>query len=415
MKSKDKKRKHIKLNIKNIITFFAFITIVLYIAIFYNLYFGKNKVYATDSIPENNEEVNISEAEEVNLDKIIEENLAGKEEYLAQEIELEYITKYNNNPQLPKGSIQVVQEGREGKQEVVIKKTYNEANEVISEEQVSSKITKAAINKIVNVGTGNFKNNYTAKVGDTIYVTSDRLSVMLEPNESSTKVATLNQNNEMKIIEISGDWYKITSNDITGYVKKEATTNLNPNEKYEENTGTTSSGESKGRQELLSTLSFDMKLNKPSGLSLEQFKKVLTDSKDKNNIFSQNAEYFYYIEKQYNINGIFVAAVGIHESNWGTSKIAQEKYNLFGYGAYDSNPYNGAYTFTDYSESIDLLARVFVKYYLNPKGTSIYGGETATGSYYNGATLTGVNTKYASDKNWANAVYTHMKYLYNKL
>lgn len=415
MKSKDKKRKHIKLNIKNIITFFAFITIVLYIAIFYNLYFGKNKVYATDSIPENNEEVNISEAEKVNLDKIIEENLAGKEEYLAQEIELEYITKYNNNPQLPKGSIQVVQEGREGKQEVVIKKTYNEANEIISEEQVSSKITKAAINKIVNVGTGNFKNNYTAKVGDSIYVTSDRLSVMLEPNESSTKVATLNQNNEMKIIEISGDWYKITSNDITGYVKKEATTNLNPNEKYEENTGTTSFGESKGRQELLSTLSFDMKLNKPSGLSLEQFKKVLTDSKDKNNIFSQNAEYFYYIEKQYNINGIFVAAVGIHESNWGTSKIAQEKYNLFGYGAYDSNPYNGAYTFTDYSESIDLLARVFVKYYLNPKGTSIYGGETATGSYYNGATLTGVNTKYASDKNWANAVYTHMKYLYNKL
>lgn len=415
MKSKDKKRKHIKLNIKNIITFFAFITIVLYIAIFYNLYFGKNKVYATDSIPENNEEVNISQAEEVNIDKIIEENLAGKEEYSAQEVELEYITKYNNNPQLPKGTIQVVQEGREGKQEVVIKKRYNENNEVISEEQVSSKITKAAINKIVNVGTGNFKNNYTAKVGDTIYVTSDRLSVMLEPNESSTKVATLNQNNEMRIIEISRDWYKITSNDITGYVKKEATTNLNPNEKYEENTGTTSSGESKGRQELLSTLSFDMKLNKPSGLSLEQFKKVLTDSKDKNNIFSQNAEYFYYIEKQYNINGIFVAAVGIHESNWGTSKIAQEKYNLFGYGAYDSNPYNGAYTFTDYSESIDLLARVFVKYYLNPKGTSIYGGETATGSYYNGATLTGVNTKYASDKNWANAVYTHMKYLYNKL
>ena len=415
MKSKDKKRKHIKLNIKNIITFFAFITIVLYIAIFYNLYFGKNNVYATDSIPENNEEVNISQAEEVNLDKIIEENLAGKEEYSAQEVELEYITKYNNNPQLPKGTIQVVQEGREGKQKVVIKKTYNENNEVISEEQVSSKITKAAINKIVSVGTGNYKNNYTAKVGDTIYVTSDRLSVMLEPNESSTKVATLNQNNEMKIAEISGDWYKITSNDITGYVKKEATTNLNPNEKYEENTGTTSSGESKGRQELLSTLSFDMKLNKPSGLSLEQFKKVLTDSKDKNNIFSQNAEYFYYIEKQYNINGIFVAAVGIHESNWGTSKIAQEKYNLFGYGAYDSNPYNGAYTFTDYSESIDLLARVFVKYYLNPKGTSIYGGETATGSYYNGATLTGVNTKYATDKNWANVVYTHMKYLYNKL
>ena len=162
-------------------------------------------------------------------------------------------------------------------------------------------------------------------------------------------------------------------------------------------------------------MNINIELNKPSGVSLEQFKKVLNDSKDKNKIFSNNAEYFYYIEKQYNINGIFVAAVGIHESAWGTSKIALQKNNLFGYGAYDSNPYNGAYNFSNYSESIDLISRVFVKYYINPKGTSIYGGETAIGTYYNGATLNGINKKYASDKNWANSVYSHMQYLYNKL
>ena len=189
------------------------------------------------------------------------------------------------------------------------------------------------------------------------------------------------------------------------------TTYINPNEKYiEENTQTPTN-----KTQVTKTLSFNMALNKPSGLTLEQFKKVLTDKKDKNNIFTENSQYFYYIEKQYNINGLFVAAVGIHESAWGTSKIARDKNNLFGYGAYDSNPYNGAYSFSDYSESIDLLARVFVKYYLNPKGTSIYGGEKAAGTYYNGPTLTGVNTKYATDKNWANAVYQHIKYLYNKL
>ena len=66
-------------------------------------------------------------------------------------------------------------------------------------------------------------------------------------------------------------------------------------------------------------------------------------------------------------------------------------------------------------ESIDLIARVLVKYYLNPKGTSIYNGEIAAGTYYTTPTLTGVNNKYATDKNWANAVYSHMKYLYNKL
>ena len=158
-----------------------------------------------------------------------------------------------------------------------------------------------------------------------------------------------------------------------------------------------------------------MNLNKPSGLSLEQFKKILTDSNDTNKIFINNAEYFYYIEKQYNINGIFVAAVAIHESSWGTSKIAVQKNNLFGYGAYDSNPYNGAYEFNNYIESIDLISRVFVKYYINPKGTNIYGGEIAVGTYYNGATLSGINKKYATDKNWANSVYKHMQYLYNKL
>jgi len=163
------------------------------------------------------------------------------------------------------------------------------------------------------------------------------------------------------------------------------------------------------------SLNFNIALNKPSGFTLEQFTKALTDSKDKNKIFEKNAKYFYYIEKQYNINGMFVAAVGIHESAWGTSRIARNKNNLFGYGAYDSNPYNGAYTFDDYAEAIDLVSRVFVKFYLNPKGAKIYDGQTANGKYYSGNTLSAVNKRYATDKHWANGVYSHMQYLYNKL
>ena len=225
------------------------------------------------------------------------------------------------------------------------------------------------------------------------------------------KISTLFKGKDMRVLEILDDWYKISSSNIIGYVKSECTTSIDPNEKYQENEDEIS----KTKSQLISNLSFDMKLNKPSGLSLDQFKKVLTDDKDTKKIFENNSQYFYYIEKQYNINGIFVASVGIHESAWGTSKIATNKNNLFGYGAYDSNPYNGAYTFTDYSQSIDLISRVLSKYYLNPAGTSIYGGEVAEGTYYNGATLSGVNTKYATDKNWANGVYSHMKYLYNKL
>ena len=170
------------------------------------------------------------------------------------------------------------------------------------------------------------------------------------------------------------------------------------------------------KEALSSTLGFSMLLNTRSGLSLEQFKKILSgDSNDKNHIFEQNAEYFYYIEQQYNINGIFVAAVGIHESAFGTSYLATTKRNLFGYGAYDRDPVNSANNFGSYSGSIDLLARVFQKYYLNPKGTVLADGEIAQGTYFHGATLTAVNQCYASDKNWAKGVYKWMTYLYNKL
>ena len=414
MKAKDKNKKHLKITLKSLITFLATIVIILYCVIFYNYYLASNKVYAVEEVISTPSNVKISNARKIDIEKILEENAkeGKKEEYVVEEAELEYITTYRNNSKLPKGQLQVVQEGREGKQQITIKKTYQD-DELISEEQVSTKITKASINKIVEVGTANYSSNYKVKVGDTLYVTSDRLSVMSEANEESQKVATLKNNSELKLLEIQGDWYKISSGSTIGYVKAECTTYINPNQEYEQNQSSTTSGKSKAQ--LLSTLSFDMKLNKPSGLTLEQFKKVLSDSKDTNKIFENNAEYFYYIEKQYNINGIFVAAVGIHESSWGTSKISQTKCNLFGYGAYDSNPYNGAYNFSNYSESIDLIARVYVKYYLNPAGTSIYGGETASGKYYNGATLSGVNTKYATDKNWANAVYKHMQYLYNKL
>ena len=292
---------------------------------------------------------------------------------------------------MPKGTMQVVQEGREGKQEITIKKIYQK-NELVEEEQIASKITRASIDKIVEIGTG-ASNKYQVKVGDTLYVTSDRLAVMVEPKEQSQKIATLSRGNLLKVLEIQEQWYKISSTTTIGYVKSECTTYINDSEKQGiQNVGLP-------KEQLISNLSFEMALNKPSGLTLEQFKKVLSDSKDSNKIFENNAEYFYYIEKQYNINGIFIAAVGIHESAWGTSKIAREKNNLFGYGAYDSNPYNGAYHFSNYSESIDLIARVFVKYYMNPKGTNIYGGEKALGIYYNGSTLKGVNTKYATDKN----------------
>lgn len=409
MKTKENKTKRSR---KNILAIFLFSIISIMVGIYY-IYFTKIVSYASNN--ENFEKIKISNAKIVDVyDFIIKNNHnkdVTKEEIVEEEEELEYITKYENNSSLPKGTIQITQEGRNGKQKVYIRKTYNN-DEVINEEQIKSTITKSAVNKIVEIGTAGYSSNYKVKVGDTLYVTSDRLSVMLENSEESQKVGTILKNTEVELLQIGDYFYQINSGGVIGWVNKDSLTYINPNlssVEIEENYGGMT------KSQALKKLSSDMNLNIPSGLSLEQFKKVLNDPKDKNKILYNNAEYFYYAEKQYNINGIFVAAVAIHESNWGTSKIANNKNNLFGYGAYDSSPYNSAYSFTDYSESIDLISRVFVKYYLNPTGTKIYNGEIANGKYYNGNTLSAVNKKYATDKNWANSVYNHIKYLYNKL
>ena len=408
MKSKEKNKK-VKIALKTIIFSAVAFFIFLYMFMFYNIYFPTNKSYAkeTDTKPE---ETKISNANKINIDEIINTNTGnGQAIQITQKEEvLEYLTEYRTNKTLPKGVSYVVQEGRQGTQNITIKSTYKDG-ELLSEEQVGASVIKASYNKIIEIGGASYSSSYKVKAGDTVYVTSDELGLMETDSEESRRITTLKRNDNLKILKITQNWYEVSYQNMTGWVKNECTTYINSKEENE------TKGSTKTKQELNSNLSFNMALNKPSGLSLEQFKKILNDPKDKNKIFTNNAEYFYYIEKQYNINGVFVAAVGIHESAWGTSKIALQKNNLFGYGAYDSNPYNGAYDFSNYSESIDLISRVFVKYYINPKGTSIYGGEKAVGTYYNGSNLSGINKKYASDSNWANAVYSHMQYLYNKL
>lgn len=323
---------------KNIIIYVIEIVILMALLVILILLQKTEKVtYAyEDKINQSGKNIEISSAENVNLDEIISKNTKEsgyREEIEVHQEELEYITKYRNNDNIYIGKTEVAQEGRNGIQAITTKKVFDENGNMIKEEQVSAVVVKSSINKVIDIGTKK-------------------------------------------------------------YVKP----------KSKVMNGTTSGG-----------LNFNIALNKPSGFTLEQFTKALTDSKDKNKIFEKNAKYFYYVEKQYNINGMFVAAVGIHESAWGTSKIALNKNNLFGYGAYDSNPYNGAYTFDDYAEAIDLVSRVFVKYYLNPKDEKIYDGQVANGRYYSGNTLTAVNKRYATDKKWANGVYSHMQYLYNKI
>ena len=49
------------------------------------------------------------------------------------------------------------------------------------------------MNKMVQIGTGNYSSDYEIKVGDTLYVTANFLAVRVNPDEFSEKIITVYQ------------------------------------------------------------------------------------------------------------------------------------------------------------------------------------------------------------------------------
>lgn len=394
--------------------------LLVFSIMFILLIFGVRFVYSVEKVPinENLENTNTLKINKypLNIDEILYNNSKDilEEELVLEEIDLEYSTVYKENEDLPTGTIHIIQMGNSGKQEVITRKRYKN-DELYNEEIIANNIKRASINKIVEIGTGRGKNNYKIKEADTLYVTPTALRIMDIPSNDGEMICTLVQGDEVYIEEIIDDnWCYITSGQGIGYILIEGLSNINT--LRDENGLYNYNIDEYTKVELLQKLSIDMDVSIPSGLSIEQFRKILQyNEKDINNVFTENADYFYYAEQEYGINGVFLAAIAIHESGYGTSKIAMDKNNLFGYMAYDNSAYASAKTFNSYSEGIDLVARVLIKYYLNSKGSIIYGGEVADGRYYSGKTIKSVNKFYATDTNWSSGVYSHMKALYEAL
>lgn len=343
----------------------------------------------------------------VNVENVISKNISvmTSKELVTEQREVEYKIVYRENKLLPKDEQVVIKDGINGKEEVTAVKIY-ENNEFKYENIINRKLLEEAAEEIVEVGTSDYLKKFNVHIGEKMYLLT-QAELKQNPNEASSNICIIPQNLDVKLLDISDDWCRVSFDLNEGYIKKDALTSKAISPEL---------AESCRILRIKQNLDINMELNKPSGLTKEDFVKVLSrNPSDKNKIFEQNAEVFYNMEQKYNINGVFLAAMGIHESNWGKSVIAKEKKNLFGYGSYDRDPYNYSYEFGLYEEGIELIAKVLVKYYLNQKGTPIYDGEFAKGSYYNGPTVKGVNIRYASDDNWSNRVYSIMEDLYNKL
>lgn len=384
-----------------------FVILFLVIINVYKIIHGTVNANSQDVILENNNYIRTGFEEKINLNDIINKNNKEiEQEITTEQTDLEYTTEYTENNNVPKGEFIVIQQGIDGKREVYTRNVYENGERVL-EEIIGSKVIKASVDKIVEIGTSEEMYFSKIKIGEEAYVTPTTLIMRKEPNKDSEKIRVLRKDDKVIIKEMAENWCLIEYNEIMGWVEKDCIKGKIEKKQSQNNNIVSKQSESFKKS---------IPLNKPSGFSEEQFKQIFeNESKDSNKVFKNNAKYFYFIEQQYNINGLFVAAVAIHESNWATSKIAIDKKNLFGYGAYDRSPYESAYSFENEAEGIDLLARVFVKYYLNPSGTKIYEGNIASGKYYNGNTIEAVGKKYASDSKWTEGICKWMNYLYEKI
>lgn len=376
------------------------------VIIFSIVAFFRNYILATNTNTEIEEvkafEKNINS---INILKVIVENNDKNKKLINEEREIAFETIYEENSNLPKDEEQIKQEGVNGKLKVTALQEFKNG-EMINEEIIESTVVEVAITNIIYKGTSEFLRDFGIHIGDTMYL-MEIANLKEQDSAESNTILTIKRYLKVTIEEVKGDWIKVKYLDNEGYIEKSKLTS---------ETVTPMITEKNRIATLKENLNFKMELNKPSGLTLSDYKTIFSElPSDKNNIFSQNVEIFYNIEQKYKINGIFVAAIGIHESGWGTSKLAMDKHNLFGFAAYDRDPYNSAATFETYEECIDTVAKALAKNYLHLAGTNITEEIVATAAYNNGPTLSGVNTRYASDENWANKVYSYMEYLYGKL
>jgi len=95
----------------------------------------------------------------------------------------------------------------------------------------------------------------------------------------------------------------------------------------------------------------------------------------------------------YGINPLLLIAMSKHETGNGTSELFLNKNNLFGFNAYDYDPYNEAKDFKTPADSINTVAKHLKENYLSTDG-----------AYYKGISTDAIGISYATDPDWSRKV-----------
>ena len=198
--------------------------------------------------------------------------------------------------------------------------------------------------------------------------------------------------------------------DISEFIKQEPNTEIKANNKtntLNRETETTSRGNinrtntQKIEQKYIKPkdvkVSKNMDLTKRTGLSKEDFKKVIKNLKsDKSKFFYRNADTIYELCEKYQINEMFFCGLIAAESGWNIAGNHKSTHN------YISLMYKGKLIkYSSEKEGLEVAAQKLHQNYLTPGG-----------KYYNGKTINGVQKRFcpASDT-WDDLVYGCMQYI----
>ncbi len=110
--------------------------------------------------------------------------------------------------------------------------------------------------------------------------------------------------------------------------------------------------------------------------------------------FSPLGSAFLRAEREQGINARYLVAHAMLESGWGSSDIARLKRNLFGFNAYDRDPWRYATRFASHARGVAAVAAFLDEFYLTPGGRW----------WYRFTTPRAINRYYASDPRWADKV-----------
>lgn len=143
------------------------------------------------------------------------------------------------------------------------------------------------------------------------------------------------------------------------------------------------------------TISRDMDLTIATGLSKEDFKKLISNVKyDTSKFFYDNSDFIYDVCKEYQINEIFFCGLISAESGWNIASNHRRTYNYI-----SLMTQNGLIQYSSVEEGLTAAAKALHNNYL-----------TEGGRFYNGKTLYGVKTRFCpASSTWVELVYGRMQ------